>query len=264
MKRWLRTYSPYSARILAFRTIARAAISGVSGKHKVTVNGIKNGSFTLELTVRNAGGSIKFQYPDVSVVNGTVAQFVYTPSEVTKTSQPALSVTSEGTTTTINAVILSVSEPTQTTGSLKIFVKDEKNALLSGVVVSSTSQPAGQVTLNGVTDSLGSVEFKSAASGTYSLMASKKGYDSSTVSIVVMNGKTSEVTIVIKQGFFVIPDNPLEVPGYPPQSIVLGIILSLALLIMLRARHDLVRGHKPTPHHSIIMASKRPCPAQNH
>jgi hypothetical protein len=120
-----------------------------------------------------------------------------------------------------------ITQTLPTTGTLKVFVRDDKGSLQSGINVASTSQPAGQTSLNAVTDSSGSVEFKAVQAGSYSFMASKSGYDSGFVSVSTVVTKTSEATIVIKQTVIQGP----QVPGFPIESMALGVLISLALLI---------------------------------
>ena len=66
-------------------------------------------------------------------------------------------------------------------GDLKVTVKDNLGALLSGASVSSTVQPSGQSALSGTTVGDGSVTFLGVSPGSYTVQVAKSGYVSGSV-----------------------------------------------------------------------------------
>jgi YVTN family beta-propeller protein len=121
-----------------------------------------------------------------------------------------------------------IPNPTQTTGSLRVDVKDAKGGILSGVAVSSASQPSGQAGLSGTTGSDGSVTFSSVAPGSYTLQASKSGYVAGTGAGSVVAGSSASVSISLQTQAS--GGGSGGVPGFPVEATVLSIILIVFIL----------------------------------
>ena len=83
--------------------------------------------------------------------------------------------------------------------SLKIIVKDEKENPISGVMVSSTSQPSGQQTLSGSSGTDGSVLFSDVKLGSYTFQASKTEYITKSGTLSTKAGETVELTISLEK-----------------------------------------------------------------
>jgi hypothetical protein len=125
----------------------------------------------------------------------------------------------------------STPKPTQTTGTLVVNVKDSSGGVLSGVAVSSTSQPSGQSGLSGTTGSDGSVTFSNVATGAYTLQASKSGYVTGTGSGSVAAGSSATVSITLQtQPSGGGGGGGGGVPGFPVEATILGIILVVVVL----------------------------------
>jgi pimeloyl-ACP methyl ester carboxylesterase len=82
-----------------------ASLANVSNRYQVTVEGIREGKFTLEINIGRGGNTLtKFYYPEVPVRQGTRAQLNLSPTQAAS-SPPPLTVTTDGRTTTIPASI---------------------------------------------------------------------------------------------------------------------------------------------------------------
>jgi len=92
----------------------------------------------------------------------------------------------------------SIQTPTQTTGSLVVSVRDLGGIAISGVVVSSTSQPSGQTGLSGTTGSDGKVTFSGVAPGAYTIQVTKSGYVTGTGTGSVAVGSSVAVIITLQ------------------------------------------------------------------
>ena len=77
---------------------------------KVQVNGTDPGKFTLDVDITKDGKTTTFVYPQVPVKQGTLAQFVINPSQIT-TAFPEMQVTTDGKTTTVRALLPSQITP---------------------------------------------------------------------------------------------------------------------------------------------------------
>lgn len=127
----------------------------------------------------------------------------------------------------------SIPKPTQTTGSLVVKVKDSSGGAISGVVVTSTSQPSGQTKLSETTGSDGSVTISNVAIGAYTLQASKSGYVTGTGSGSVAAGSSATVSITLQTQQS--SGGGGGVPGFPVEATALGIIL-LVVVLSIRKR----------------------------
>ena len=112
-------------------------------------------------------------------------------------------------------------------GNLKIIVKDKDGAALSGVAVSSTTQPSGQSSLSGVTGADGSITFSGVLPGDYVVKTSKSGYETGSGQGTVASEFTKTINIAM---------NPSSggISGFSPEIIIIGVFATL--LILLRAR----------------------------
>lgn len=125
------------------------------------------------------------------------------------------------------------------TGHLRVKVRDENGNPIDGATITSTSQPSGQSSLSSSTDSDGSVSFSDIQAGTYSFQASKSGYLTGTSSISVSLGERAELTITLETE----PAKQEEessrrggIPGFPYESIILGLMVSVIILELYRRR----------------------------
>jgi hypothetical protein len=76
-------------------------------------------------------------------------------------------------------------------------LKDADNNFVAGVYVTSTSQPSGQAPLSGTTDSKGLVSFSGILKGTYTIKASKTGYEDKTWTATVIAGQQTTETATL-------------------------------------------------------------------
>jgi YVTN family beta-propeller protein len=118
----------------------------------------------------------------------------------------------------------------QSTGSLVATVKDSNGVKISGVTVSSTSQPAGQSVLSGVSGADGTVSFSGVATGSYTLQASKSGYVAATGSGSVAAGSAGSISITLQAQQT--SGGGGGVPGFPLEATILGVILVLTLMLV--------------------------------
>jgi FtsP/CotA-like multicopper oxidase with cupredoxin domain len=121
-----------------------------------------------------------------------------------------------------------VTEPT-IKGSIKITVRDSSGTPVQGASVSSTSTPSGQATLTGTTGSDGVVTFNDVAPGAYTMQASKSGYVAQTVTATVAVGETQQQSVMLQM-------ESTGVPGYPFESVVVGLLVVVAALLLLGKR----------------------------
>lgn len=119
----------------------------------------------------------------------------------------------------------------ETPSHLKLVVQDSEGNPISGAEVSSTSQPSSQSTLSGTTGSDGSVTFNEVSQGSYSFQASKKGYESGSISISAVKGETTEKTILLTK-----EASGGGIPGFSTESIIFGLLLGSFIVLISRAR----------------------------
>ena len=87
-----------------------AAIADVNRPLDITVNGIRDGKFTLEVNVVRPDGQMKkFAYQEVAVRNGSLAKVGFTPGQAT--ALPDLAVTTNGATQMVKAIELEPDRP---------------------------------------------------------------------------------------------------------------------------------------------------------
>ncbi len=85
-------------------------------------------------------------------------------------------------------------------GNIIVYVKDSNNNPIVGAAVASTSQPAGESPLKGITDSSGSVTFYDVVTGSYFFTASKTGFNINQLQATVKSQETTSVTITLQDG----------------------------------------------------------------
>lgn len=83
-----------------------ASIQNASTPYFIFVNGTQTGEFTMTVNITLAGQTTTFEYQNVTVVNGTVAQLSLDPREVGN-ALPARSVTTNGNSTVVFANLIS-------------------------------------------------------------------------------------------------------------------------------------------------------------
>ena len=118
-------------------------------------------------------------------------------------------------------------------------VLDESGIPIGEVVIVSKSQPTGQSELDGVTSSNGSVIFLDVREGSYSFQASKNGYIEETASFNVKTGETNEMILTLKAEPPASEEEPPRrrgIPGFPYESILLGLVVGVYMLLMLQRR----------------------------
>lgn len=141
-------------------------------------------------------------------------------------SGSATTTTDETTTLTINI------EEIELFGTLKITIEDVKNNPLSGVTVSSTSQPNGQSTLSRTTGSDGLVTFTDVKLGSYTFQAEKSEYVTKSGSVSAKAEETAELTITLEKE----AKGGGGIPGFPYESIILGLVVGVILLWIFQRR----------------------------
>jgi len=82
-------------------------------------------------------------------------------------------------------------------GTIIVYVRDPSNSPIEGATVTSTSQPIGQSSLKGVTDSSGSVTFHDLIAGSYYFSASKNSFSSNPIQVKVESQDTTSLTITL-------------------------------------------------------------------
>lgn len=85
------------------------------------------------------------------------------------------------------------------TGSIRIYVKDEKDEALKGATVASIDKPSGMSAISSTTDETGLVAFTNILSGSYVFEIKKEGYEKQNVTLNVMADRTITVTVNIKK-----------------------------------------------------------------
>ena len=86
-------------------------------------------------------------------------------------------------------------------GTIQLRVLDQDGNPVNQAVISSTSQPAGMIQLNGNTNPTGYMVFTDATSGSYTFQITKTGYDTKSVTIILAANQTatSEVTLTTQE-----------------------------------------------------------------
>ncbi|MBM3291469.1 PKD domain-containing protein [Candidatus Bathyarchaeota archaeon] len=167
------------------------------------------------------GSIVKYNWNlgDASILSGKIINYTYAnPGNYTV----LLTVIDDRGASSEDTVLITVTKiPAK--GSIKISIKDSSNKAISGVTVSSTTQPTGQQSLSGETGSEGSVLFSNLTPGSYIFSATKSGYSLKTETITSILDQVVEKTIVIdahQQG----------IPGYNYEVILIGMMITLLFL----------------------------------
>jgi hypothetical protein len=113
-------------------------------------------------------------------------------------------------------------------GSLKVSVKDKDGAPLSGVTISSTTQPSDQAVLSGLTAADGVMIFTGVKPGVYNVQASKTGYVSGSAQGNVVADSSFSINIALQTQ----PSTGGGVPGFPFEAMLIGALLSGLLLFL--------------------------------
>ena len=220
-------YDPGKSEVFVSTSSGVSVISDKTNKVVANITGITTGFTTMAYD--SAKGEIFVGSQVISDANNTVVaqlpvglsgEVVYDSGkgEVIGVTKTGLSIFSDS----------SSIKPTQTTGSLRVDVKDSSGGVLSGVAVSSTSQPSGQTKLSETTGSDGSVTISNVAAGAYTLQASKSGYVTGTGTGSVVAGSSASISITLQA-------QPSSgggggIPGFSVEATVLGIILVVVVL----------------------------------
>ena len=183
-------------------TVVNAASAPVGG---ATVTATLNGTITTAMATKGIldtllgvksayAGSSSFSVTSTTDTNGVAAFTNLPPGDYTFTATGSgHSMTSEAVNvasgrTSVEMIMLPTSG-----GNIKVTVKDGSGALLSGATVAVLS---GMSTVaSEITGSDGIAIFSGLTDGTYTLVASKSGYDSNTASANVTSGNTASSTI---------------------------------------------------------------------
>jgi hypothetical protein len=137
-------------------------------------------------------------------------------------------------------------------GNLRVNVKDSSGNAVMGASVSSSRQPNEQTALIGVTAADGIVIFSGLAAGNYTIQSSKSGYASTSSKVSVVPGAEANLNMILNSQ----SSSSGQVPGYPVESIAVGVLLVALLrtLKVLRKQYVLenrVRRHEADIHDYI-------------
>ena len=159
-----------------------SVISDDDNKVKTTINNISGAGAVAydsgkgQIWVLTSGGvSVISDSNDQVIASVSIASGLYGIAYDSGMGEIFITSTNDGTVYMISDSF-STPKPTQTTGTLVVNVKDSNGGAISGVAVSSTSQPSVQTKLSVTTGSDGSVTISNVAMGAYTLQASKNGY----------------------------------------------------------------------------------------
>ena len=97
-----------------------------------------------------------------------------------------------------DSMSFTISQPSVTTGGVKLTVLDKVGKSIPGANISSTNVPNGQSVLSGVSGSDGSLTFNNIAAGSYTFQASYNGYESSSSSATVIAGSVASTSITLQ------------------------------------------------------------------
>jgi hypothetical protein len=114
---------------------------------------------------------------------------------------------------------------------LNIYTKDAEGNPITGVTVVSTSQPSGQASLSGTTDTNGLVSFTGIQSGAYTIKCSKDGYEDKTLTLTVIAGqiKTDNATLSKITGPSGLSISPILIASIVIVLILIGAAVALLL-----------------------------------
>lgn len=224
--------NPYAAK--ASSTIScSASSSSVKLGESITVSGsISPAVAGATVTLTYTKGSSTTPRTTTSGADGKYSD-KYVPSEAGSWSVVASwagdSVYNGASSSSVQFVVSAAPPP----GSLKITVKDKDGKPIDGASVASTSQPAGQSSLSGTTGSDGSVTFSGVKAGSYGFQITKSGYAKGTGTVTAVDGQTSELTITLQAEQ---AGGGGGIPGFPYESIVLGLILGAIIIWIIQHR----------------------------
>ena len=122
--------------------------------------------------------------------------------------------------------------------TIKVIVVDGDGKPVPSATVSSTSQPAGQTQLSGVTGTDGFISFSLINQGSYTMQVSKTGYVTSTTFLDVIAGGSSEASVSLQA-----VQSPTEstkgntdsiggIPSFSNVAVAFGVLLCVAWVWM--------------------------------
>lgn len=88
---------------LSIDGVEYASVADLVSTYQVSVTGTNDGKFHLSAQLAQNGVTTDFEYPEVTVKKGTLAQFTFKPSEMNLSALPSMQVTTDGETTNVNA-----------------------------------------------------------------------------------------------------------------------------------------------------------------
>jgi len=152
--------------------------------------------------------------------------------------------------------------------SLKITILDEKGNPITGTSVSFTSTPTGQPSLSDTSGLDGIVTFDDVMVGTYTLQIEASGHKKTTLGVRTSIGITTEASVTLekespsmqKEEPSVIEEQPVEeepsggggIPGFPYESIILGLVAGVVILWMMQRRNyppfPFLKSGESSPH----------------
>jgi hypothetical protein len=115
-------------------------------------------------------------------------------------------------------------------------VKDADNNFVAGVSVTSTSQPSSQTPISGTTDSNGLISFSGILKGTYTIKASKTGYEDKTWTATVLTGQQTTETATLTK--------PSGIPWVSSLEAIAGVTVGIIVALKIKK--------KPSPNITII------------
>jgi hypothetical protein len=111
------------------------------------------------------------------------------------------------------------------TGIMKVIVVDEKDSPISGATTKTTTTPTEQASLQGTTSTDGAAIYYNIRVGSYIFNASKTGYNANTGTGQVVEDQTITIKIVLTK-------KNTSIPGYPPEAVLVGLILVMGYFIL--------------------------------
>jgi hypothetical protein len=227
--------NPFVSKKASSITCSASPSSIVEGQ-TVTVSG------TIDPAVPSVTVSLEYTRPDSSETTRTVNTSsdgkysdTFTPPAVGAWSVKAFwAGNSEYTGAVSQSATFAVTQGAEEKGILVITVKDAQGNPISGASVSTTAKPSGQSDLSATTGADGKVTFSNVSAGSYAFQVSKSGYVTKTASTTSTAGGTVELTITLdlaQSG-----GGGGGIPGFPYESIVIGLVIGAVALWTLQRR----------------------------
>jgi hypothetical protein len=102
------------------------------GSYDVKVVGFEEGNFTLNVVIRLDEETFEFSYPEIDVVNGTIASFTLPDSQSTKSEPPKMSVQTEDTVLTFQPTVIDEHETVEDTITSTDDTDNDSNRVIPG------------------------------------------------------------------------------------------------------------------------------------